>query len=82
MAQDRSQADCHIRPVGAGGAIPPPDFGRSIEKPYVSEPGGGGADYAPHINTGSGFSDLPTAPRMKVRSCAKCNEAYIFPPTF
>ena len=56
----QSRSDLLCRPVvagGAGGAMAPPDFARSVT---LSQPGG--ADYAHQNTTGtSGFSDLPTA---------------------
>ena len=45
--------------AGAGGAMAPPDLGRSVT-PISKQ--GGGADYAHQITTcPPGFSDLPTA---------------------
>ena len=49
------------RPVGAGIAMAPPDFERSVN-PISTR----GAHYAHHITTGPpGFSDLPTARLLK-----------------
>ena len=49
-----------VVPGGAGGAMAPPDFGRSINP--ISTKGG---RLCPPINTGTpGFSDLPTALRI------------------
>ena len=46
-----------VVPGGAGGAMAPPDFGRSVN-PISTR----GTDYANLITTGTpGFSDLPTA---------------------
>ena len=46
-----------VDPGGAGGAMAPPDFGRSV-KPFSTK----GTDYAHLITIGTpGFSDLPTA---------------------
>ena len=46
-----------VVPGGAGGAMAPPDFGRSVN-PISTR----GRDYAHLITTGTpGFSDLPTA---------------------
>ena len=47
----------HVRGVVPGGAMAPPDFGRSVNPISTRE-----TDYAPHIITigPSGFSDLPT----------------------
>ena len=46
---------------GAGGAMAPPDFGRSVN-PISTR----GTDYAHLITTGTpGFSDLPTALKFK-----------------
>ena len=46
-----------VVPVDAGGAMAPPDFGRSVN-PILTR----GTDYAHLITTGTpGFSDLPTA---------------------
>ena len=46
-----------VVPVDAGGAMAPPDFGRSVN-PISTR----GTDYAHLITTGTpGFSDLPTA---------------------
>ena len=51
--------DCRNR--GAGGAIAPQNFGKSV-KPYLSQ----GVDYAHHITTRPlGLSDLPTALLIK-----------------
>ena len=46
-----------VVPGGAGGAMAPPDFGRSVNPISTM-----GTDYAHLITTGTpGFSDLPTA---------------------
>ena len=56
----------HLRgvvPGGAGGAMAPPDFGKSVT---LSQPGG--TDYAHLFTTGTpGFSDLPTALHLSNR---------------
>ena len=56
----RWQQQNNLRPVvprGAGGAMAPPNFGRSVN--HISTPRG--ADYAQQIIGNPGFSDLPTA---------------------
>ena len=46
-----------VYPGGAGGAIAPPDFGRSVNPISIK-----GGRLCPPNNTGTpGFSDLPTA---------------------
>ena len=53
-----------VVPGGAGGAMAPPDFGRSVN-PISTR---GGADYAHLITTGTpGFLDLPTALILQLR---------------
>ena len=50
-----------VVPGGAGAAIAPPDFGRSVNPISTM-----GADNAHRITTGTpGFSDLPTALQLK-----------------
>ena len=55
--QDVTLQNRPVVPGGAGGAMAPPDFGRSVN-PISTE----GDRLCPPNNTGtSGFSDLPTA---------------------
>ena len=58
-----------VVPGGAGGAMAPPDFGRSVN-PISTR----GTDYA-HLTTTSslGFPDHPTALRMEKKSTMHCN---------
>ena len=71
MTQLCSKSVIYSRPVvlgGAGGAMAPPDFGRSVNP--ISTKGG---RLCPPNNTGTpGFSDLPTALRFSEMT-------YLFP---
>ena len=61
---------CHFRPVvpgGAGGAMAPPDFGRSVN-PISTK----GDRLCPPCNSGTpGFSDLPTALHLNTKQLVR-----------
>ena len=72
----RSQTTLDIRgvvPWGAGDAMAPPDFGRSVN-PISTR----GTDYVHLITTGTpGFSDLPTALSYDSRPESQCDRTFV-----